>query len=570
MSHSTFRSRRANVFATHGMVATSQPLAAQAGLAMLRAGGTAADAAIAAAAMLNVVEPMMTGIGGDCFALYWDAKSKTVTALNGSGRSAAAASAEELRQQGYTAMPSSTGHTVTVPGSIAGWQDLLARHGRLSLREVLQPAIQAAGDGFPVTELVAALWAAGTAKLLRTSAWPGHIDDRLTTPNPTQESAQEFLLDGRAPRVGELMQLPTLANTLRGIAEEGPAYIYQGPFAQQLCDHVQRYGGWLVPTDLAAHESTWETPLQADYRDVTLYECPPNGQGLAAILAVKLAAGFDLADMQEADRVHILVECMRLGFADAQQWVADPAHAALPLAALTSEAYITQRRQQIDLRRANAQVTFGELPTGNETTYLSVIDGVGNACSFINSVSALFGSGLIVPDTGVILQNRGANFNLIPGHPNELAPKKRSYQTIIPAMTIYRRGDFAGELHASYGVMGGAMQPQGHLQMLSHLLDRQLLPQRALDQPRWRLSSLAAGMGVQAMGATQAGGLLYVEEGWAFDTLAALAARGHQLAPVTGIEEVTFGGGQAILRHPVTGVLSGGSEPRMDGAAVGW
>lgn len=566
MTHSTFQSRRPNLYASHGMVAASQPLAAQAGLEILKAGGSAADAAVTAAAMLNVVEPMMTGVGGDCFALYWDAKTKQVSALNGSGRAAGAASPDALRAAGYRQMPSNSGHTVNVPGTVAGWHDLVARHGRMRLADLLQPAIRTAEEGYPVTELVATLWAAGVPKLLRSSAWStGDLDN-----GPAQPSGQELLLDGRAPRAGEIMRLPTLAATLRGIAADGPAYFYQGDFAQRLCDHVQRYGGWLTPADLAAHRSSWDEPLTARYGDVTLYECPPNGQGLAAILAVKLAAGFDLATMREADRVHILVECMRLGFSDAQQWVADPAMVDLPLAQLTSEAYINRRREAIDLRRAASEVTFGELPTGNDTTYLSVVDSDGNACSFINSVSASFGCGLVVPGTGVVLQNRGANFTLIPGHPNLLAPNKRSYQTIIPAMTVYHQGPFADELHASYGVMGGAMQPQGHLQMLVNLVDLQLLPQPALDRPRWRLSSLAGGMGTQTMGATQAGGVLAVEEGWAFDTLAELGRRGHQLSPVRGIHEVTFGGGQVILRDPTSGVLIGGSEPRMDGAAVGW
>ncbi len=566
MSHSTFRSRRPNVYALHGMVATSQPLAAQAALDMLKQGGTAADAAIAAAAMLNVVEPMMTGIGGDCFALYWEARTKRVTALNGSGRAAAAVSAAAMRQQGYHAMPGSSGHTVTVPGSVAGWHDLLVRHGRMALSHVLQPAIRTAAEGYPVTELVAALWATALPKLTRTAGWTG--GDLVA--RPAQASGQELLLDGRAPRAGEVMRLPTLAETLRGIAVAGPAYIYQGAFAQQLSDHVQQYGGWLTPADLAAHASTWDDPIAARFGDVTLYECPPNGQGLAAILATQLAAGFDLAAMREAERVHTLVECMRLGFADAQQWVTDPHMVDLPLAALTSTAYADQRRRLIRADRANAEVTFGEPATGSETTYLSVVDGEGNACSFINSVSALFGSGLVVPGTGVVLQNRGANFTLIPGHRNELAPNKRPYHTIIPAMTVYHQGPFAGELHASYGVMGGAMQPQGHLQVLVGLQTLGLAPQPALDYPRWRLASLSAGMGVQAMGATQPGGLLYVEEGWSHDTLARLAALGHQLAPVQGIAEVTFGGGQIIMRNPATGVLIGGSEPRMDGAAVGW
>ena len=566
MTHTFFHSRRPNVYARHGMVAASQPLAAQVGLDVLKKGGTAADAAVAAAAMLNVVEPMMTGVGGDCFALYWDAKAKTVTALNGSGRAAAAANCAELTALGYTAMPSSTGHTVTVPGTVAGWHDLVTRHGRMGLADLLQPAIQTASEGYGVTELVATLWAGGIPKLRRDPQWQGGNRDN----GPIQTSAEELLLDGRAPQAGEIMRLPTLAETLRGIAADGPDYFYRGDFARKLSEHVQRYGGWLTPQDLAAHQSTWEEPLTARYGDVTLYECPPNGQGLAAILAVQLAAGFPLATMSEAERVHTMIECMRLGFADAQRWVADPAWTQLPLAQLTSATYISRRRQAIQAERAITTCSFGELPTGNDTTYLSVVDGEGNACSFINSVSALFGSGLVVPGTGVVLQNRGANFTLIPDHPNTLAPNKRSYQTIIPAMTVYHQGPHAGELHASYGVMGGAMQPQGHFQVLVNLIDMGLTPQAALDRPRWRLSSLAAGMGVQLMGATQAGGIVQVEEGWDFATLAELARRGHQLAPMSGFSEVAFGGGQVILRDPVTGMLTGGSEPRMDGAAVGW
>jgi gamma-glutamyltranspeptidase/glutathione hydrolase len=566
MTHQIFRSRRPNLYATHGMVAASQPLAAHAGLSILQQGGNAADAAIATAAVLNVVEPMMTGVGGDCFALYWDAQTKQVTALNGSGRAGAAANAADLRAQGYQAMPSSSGHTVTVPGAVAGWHDLLARYGRMTLHDVLQPAIRIAEEGYPVTEVVAALWGQGISKLTRTNGWK----DGARETYPSQPSGQELLLHGRAPRAGELMRLPSLAETLRGIAADGPSYFYEGELAQKISEHVQRYGGWLTAADLAAHRSTWDQPIAAQFGDVTLYECPPNGQGLAAILAVQLAAGFDLAAMSEAERVHTLVECMRLGFADAQQWVTDPALVDLPLPALTGTTYADQRRSLIRPDRANPTVTFGEPPAGNETTYFSVIDGAGNACSFINSVSASFGCGLVVPGTGVVLQNRGANFTLLSGHRNELAPDKRPYHTIIPAMTVYHQGEFAGELHASYGVMGGAMQPQGHLQVLVGLCTLGLSPQAALDQPRWRLASLAAGMGVQAMGAAQPGGLLYMEEGWSFDTLAQLAAKGHQLAPVTGINDVVFGGGQVIMRNPQTGVLVGGSEPRMDGMAIGW
>lgn len=561
-----FQSRRSDVLATRGMVATSQPLAAQAGLDILKQGGNAADAAVATAAMLNVVEPMMTGIGGDCFALYWDARTQTVTALNGSGRAPAAASPDELRQQGYSRMPSSSGHTVSVPGSVAGWSDLLARHGTLSLADVLQPAIWTAQNGYPVTEVVAGFWARGVAKLLRSPDWQSDDLDN----GPEQPSGHELLLDGQAPKPGQVMRLPTLAATLRAIAEQGKDFIYRGAFARKLSEHVQRYGGWMTPADMAAHTSTWDDPITAQYRDVTLYECPPNGQGLAAIVAAKLAAGFDLAALEEADRVHILVECMRLGFADALQWVADPEVEALPLAELLGDDYTARRRAQIDRNRAATQVDYGELRAGSETVYLTVVDGDGNACSFINSIAASFGSGLVVPSTGVCLQNRGANFSLSAGHPNLLAPHKRPYHTIIPAMTVYSQGEYSGALHASFGVMGGLMQPQGHLQMLSNLQDLHLSPQRALDRPRWRLVVSQPGRGLQPTGADQAGGLLYVEKGWGHATLAELARRGHRLLPVDGFDRTTFGGGQIILRDPATGVLTGGSEPRKDGAAVGW
>ncbi|MCB0151389.1 MAG: gamma-glutamyltransferase, partial [Caldilineaceae bacterium] len=316
----TFRSRRSNVLARRGMVATSQPLAAQAGLGILQAGGTAADAAIATAAMLNVVEPISTGIGGDCFALYYDAATQQVTALNGSGRAPAAASIESITDLGYTNMPVYTGHSVSIPGTVAGWSDLLARHGRMTLADVLQPAIWTAENGYPVSELIANGWRTQEKKLRRDADWQSGDRDN----GPQQPSGHELLIDGRAPRAGEIMRIPTLGATLSGIAAEGKDFIYRGDFARQISEHVQRYGGWITPADMAAHASTWDEPITADYRGVRLYECPPNGQGLAAIIALNLAAGFDLAAMTPAQRVHTLIECMRLGFADAQQWVCDP------------------------------------------------------------------------------------------------------------------------------------------------------------------------------------------------------------------------------------------------------
>lgn len=551
-----FRSRRSNVMARRGIVATSQPLAAQAGLDMLKAGGNAADAAIATAAMLNVVEPTSTGIGGDCFALYWDAKAKAVTALNGSGRAAAAASIEDVRRLGYTAMPRFTGHAVSIPGTVAGWSDLLERHGRMTLADVLQPAIWTAENGYPVSEIIARGWATQASKLRRDSDWQsGDLDN-----GPEQPSGHELLIDGRAPRMGEIMRLPTLAETLRGIAAEGKDYIYCGDFARKLSEHVQRYGGWITPEDMAAHVSTWDEPIHTTYRGVTLYECPPNGQGLAAIIAANLASGFDLANMSPVDRVHTMIECMRLAFADAQQWVCDPRVVPIPLAELTSMEYACERRKRISPRRAAQHVPFGSPMAGSDTVYLSVVDGEGNACSFINSLYQGTGSGLVVPGTGVSLQNRAALFVLDADHPNALAPNKRPYQTIIPAMTTRD-----GELHASLGVMGGYTQPQGHFQMLVNLVDLEMSPQMALDVPRWQLAGPAAGLG-----ADEEGGLVQMEEGWSFGLLAELARRGHRIAPMDGFDRVGFGGGQIILRDPETGVLIAGSDPRKDGCAVPW
>ena len=551
-----FRSRRSNVRATRGIVATSQPLAAMAGLDTLKAGGNAADAAIATAAMLNVVQPTSTGIGGDCFALFWDAKAKQVTALNGSGRAPAAASIDEIKRLGYAKMPNFTGQAVSIPGTVAGWSDLLERHGRMSLADVLQPAIWHAENGYPVSEIIARGWASQVKKLLRSPDWAsGDLDS-----GPEQPSGHELLIDGRAPRPGELMRIPTLGETLRGIADGGKDYIYRGEFARKLSRHVQQYGGWITEADMAAHVSTWDDPISADYRGVTLYECPPNGQGLAAIIAVNLAAGFDLAAMSPADRVHTMIECMRLGFADAQQWVCDPRVSDIPLDELVSPAYAARRRARINPQVAAKNVPYGDPMAGSDTVYLSAVDGEGNACSFINSLYMGTGSGLVVPGTGVSLQNRAALFVLDPEHPNALAANKRPYHTIIPAMTT--RG---GELHASYGVMGGYSQPQGHFQMLVNLIDLDMSPQKALDMPRWQLAWPGNGVG-----ALDPGGLIEIEEGWDFAVLAELTRRGHRLAHVDGFARTVFGMGQIILRDPETGILTAGSEPRSDGCAVGW
>jgi gamma-glutamyltranspeptidase/glutathione hydrolase len=453
-------------------------------------------------------------------------------------------------------MPSFTGHSVSIPGTVAGWSDLLERHGRMALADVLQPAIWTAENGYPVSEIIANGWATQTPKLLRAPGWSSGDRDN----GPEQPSGHELLIEGRSPRAGEIMCIPTLGATMRGIASDGKDYIYRGDFAHKLSAHVQRYGGWITPQDMANHISTWDEPISANYRGVTLYECPPNGQGLAAIIAANLASGFDLASMSEMDRVHTLIECMRLGFADAQQWVCDPRVVPIPLTELTGMTYASKRRKRIESKRAAQHVPYGDPMAGSDTVYLCAVDGEGNACSFINSLYQGTGTGLVVPGTGVSLQNRAALFILDEEHPNSLAPNKRPYQTIIPAMTTRN-----GELHSVLGVMGGYMQPQGHLQMLVNLVDFQMSPQMALDMPRWQLVGPSAGMG-----SGEGGGLVLVEEGFGFALLAELARRGHKLQPVDGYGRVGFGGGQIIMRDPKSGVLIAGSDPRKDGLAVGW
>ncbi len=557
----TFRSRRSNVMTTHGMVAASQPLAAMAGVEMLRAGGTAADAAIAVAAALNVVEPFSTGIGGDCFALYWDAKTRRVYALNSSGPAARKSSIEDLRRKGYTEYPLFSGEAVSVPGSVRGWESLLAGFGRMDLGNVLQPAIRLAEEGYPVTEWIARGWGMMPQRLTREDqSLNEKLSLKLYRPGPPQPSGYEFLKDGKAPNAGEMMTIPTLGRTLRAIAEEGSSAIYEGDFAEALCRHVQQYGGWLEPDDLAAYQPEWVEPIYADYHGYRLYECPPNGQGLAAVMAAIIADGFDLAAMNNVDRTHTLIESMRLGFVEALRWVSDPNFSRIPYQALFSGEYITQRRGMISRTQAIQTLESGVISSGDDTVYLSVIDGEGNACSLINSLYHGGGTGLVVPGTGVLLQNRAALFSLDPEHPNHLEGGKRPYQTIIPGMITHQ-----DELYASFGVMGGFMQPQGHLQMLVNLVDLKHNPQQALDMPRFCLAVEGGGIG-----AAEAGGVVSLEEGFSFTELSALAQRGHHIVPISGQSRILFGGGQIILRDASNGVLIGGSEPRKDGCAVGF
>ncbi|MEE8466153.1 MAG: gamma-glutamyltransferase family protein [Dehalococcoidia bacterium] len=410
-----FDSRRSTILATNGMVATSQPLAAVTGLRILMEGGNAVDAAIAAAAALNVVEPMSTGVGGDMFALVWDNKKKIVTALNGSGRAPGAASIDELLNKGHQTFPGTGVYSVAVPGTVHGWETLLDSCGSMPMSKLLEPAIDYAENGFPVSDMISFQWQQSLGLL---STFP---------------SGAEMLPNGGAPSHGDFVKLPALASTLRAISEGGSEAFYKGPIAEKTAAFVQEHGGWLSVDDLASHTSDWDEPISVDYRGVTCWECPPNGQGIAALEALNIAEGFDIKGMgaQSSDAYHHLIEAMRLGFADAFQYVADPRKVQVPINELTSKDFAATRRALIDSTKAMSTVPYGQTHGGSDTVYISVVDGQGNACSFINSVFSNFGSGMVVPGTGIVLHNRASLFSLDPNHANALAPHKRPFNTTL-------------------------------------------------------------------------------------------------------------------------------------------
>ena len=541
-----------------GMAATSQPLAVAAGLETLRKRGNAADAAVAMAAALNVTEPTSTGIGGDCFALFYDARLWRVSALNGSGRAPVGLTLDRLRREGFGGgLPQFHPYTITVPGACAGWCDLVERHGRLAMKDVLAPAIRLAEEGFPVAPVTAYFWGRGVERQLR------HALGGL-----------ELTIDSRAPRPGEVFRNPGLRRTLQAVAEGGKKAFYQGAIAESIAATVQVAGGCLTVDDLAEHESAWEQPIHTTYRGLRVWECPPNGQGLAALIGLNILEGFDLASLAplSAERLHLEIEAMRLAFADTSWYVADPAFNPAPLEALLSKDYAEERRRSIDPRSASRDMRRGAPTAASDTVYLSVVDGEGNACSFINSNYMGFGTGIVPAGWGFTLQNRGLDFNLEAGHPNALAPRKRPYHTIIPGMITRPASkivDGGGgedendsvasgkeELFASFGVMGGFMQPQGHLQVATALLDDGLDPQAALDRPRFCIQE----------GETR--GRVALEEGIDPQVVAELARMGHPVERVSGYARGLFGRGQIILRQAESGVLWGGSDPRADGCAM--
>lgn len=528
-----FASRRSNVIARNGLVATSQPLAAQAGLEVLQAGGNAVDAAIATVATLCVVEPCSTGIGGDAFALIWQADEGKLYGLNASGPAPMALTAELVRSKGHTKFPPIGGLAVTVPGSLRGWQLALERFGSMGLDTLLKQPIAYASAGFPVSQRIARAWHYSTEKMSRLS-----------------DSKRVWLPNGRSPHAAEIFQNPEFSRTLQVIANDGYDAFYLGEIGRQIAEAVQADGGVLNQEDLAAYQAEWVEPISIAYgKDFVFHEIPPNGQGLTALLALNIAKQFDLPALGygTADYYHALIEATKLAFADAHAYIADPKLAKVPVEALLSNAY-TQTRHKLIQPDTALQPSPGTPQTRGDTVYLTVADGKGNMVSWIQSLYMGFGSGLTAGTTGVQLQNRGANFSLEPEHPNEAAPGKRPYHTIIPGFITKNE-----QAWGSFGVMGGFMQPQGHLQVGVNLIDFGMDPQTALDAPRfnWLENKQVA-----------------LETAVADDIRQNLQQRGHDLLEKG--RPLHYGGGQVIVRDPATGVLIGGSEPRNDGTAVGF
>lgn len=522
---------RSVVLGRHGMACTSQPLASLAAVDTLRAGGTAVDAAICAAAVLGVVEPFMTGIGGDCFLLVWDPRSKRLYGLNGSGRAPRAATRAAIVARGHAAMPMLGMLAVTVPGAVDAWCEALQRFGARSLGEALAPAIALAADGFPVSEIIAAQWSFA-ATLLQ------HDDAR-----------RAFTADGHAPRPGEIARLPELAASLRALADGGRDVFYRGELGRAIADAARAHGGLLDEGDLAAHTSTWVEPIETDYRGTTVCEIPPNGQGLTALLALNILECFDLPRAPADARAHLQIEAVKLAFADRNRWIADPEHADVPVRALLDKAYAQGRAALIRPDAARKRVAAGA-PAGSDTVYLTTADRDGMVVSLINSLYLPFGSGMVAGRTGIALQNRGFGFSLDPAHPNCLAPGKRPFHTIIPGMLL--RDD---RPLAAFGVMGGDMQAQGHVQLVSHLLDGDDNVQEAIERPRFNFLG-GDRVALEARLATAIG--------------ADLARRGHVLADESAaLLAGGFGGAQAIAVDPATGAYWGGSDPRKDGCAIG-
>lgn len=526
---------RSAVYAPHGVIATSQPLASAAGLTVLERGGNAVDAAVTAAAVLSLVEPHMTGVGGDMFAILWSAREHRLIGLNASGRAGAGMTREVLLQRGRTSVPSDGAEPITVPGALSGWAALLSRYGSISLADALRPAIRLAEEGFPVSPIIAEQWAAQVERLQQD---PG--------------AKATFLVEGtRAPRAGEWFRNPDLARSLRAIAEHGPGELYGGGLGRRVVERVRALGGFLTIDDLKRQRADWVEPISVPFRGYRVWELPPNNQGVAVLEMLRLLDTEDLAALGQntAPYLHRLIEAKKLAFADLAQYIGDPTAMTVPVGDLLSDRFIAERRRHLDANRAALRQEPGPAATASETIYLTVADAQGNMVSFINSLYEAFGSGVVVPGTGFALQDRGAGFTLEPGMPNTVAPGKRPFHTLIPGF-VTRTAAAGEEPWMSFGVMGGAMQPQGHVQLLLNLLVFGMDVQQAIDAPRFR----------------HLDGLRVALESPIPDSVrSALAQLGHQ---IIDLAPGSAGGAQAIIRRDRGWVA--GSDPRKDGHAAGY
>lgn len=536
---------RSEVYAPHAIAATSHPLATQIALEVMKDGGSAVDAAIAANAALGLMEPTGNGIGGDLFAIVWDPKTKRLHGYNGSGRSPKSLTLAEFRRRGLTDIPPHGPLPVTVPGTVDAWFALHERFGRRPMAKNLAPAIRYAREGHPVHETIAYYWGRSVPVL---SKWPGF--------------KEQFTIDGRAPRTGEMWKNPNLAATLQKIADGGREAFYQGEIARTVDAYFKANGGFLSYEDLAAHRGEWVEPVSVNYRGYDVWELPPNGQGIAALQILQILEGFDLKryGFGSPEHVHLFAEAKKLAFADRARWYADPAFFETPVAKLLSDDYAARRRKLISMDRALREVqpaTPAELDEG-DTIYMTVADADGMMVSLIQSNYRGMGSGMAPPGLGFIFQDRGEQFVLKEGHPNAYAPGKRPFHTIIPAFVTQD-----GKPWLSFGVMGGAMQPQGHAQILMNLIDFGMNLQEAGDAPRIQHdgSTEPAGQGT----VMSDGGELDLETGFPYETVRALMRKGHSVRFADG----PYGGYQAIMVNPHGGYV-GASESRKDGQAAGY
>jgi gamma-glutamyltranspeptidase/glutathione hydrolase len=537
---------RSEVIATQGMAATSQPLASQVALDILKRGGTAVDAAIAANATIGLMEPTGNGVGGDLFAIVWDAKTRKLHGLNASGRSPQSLSLQKLREEvrklNRISIPPRGPLPVSVPGTVDGWFELHGKFGKLPMKDLLQPAIDYARNGFPVSEIIAAGW---------------ELNARVLKEYPNY--AEVYMPGGRAPRKGEIFRNPQLANTLGAIATGGRDAFYKGEIAQRIEKYLRANGGYLTAADFAAHRSEWVEPVSTNYRGYDVWELPPNTQGVAALQMLNILEPYDLKSMGfgSADYLHLLIEAKKLAFEDRARYYADPQFAKIPLQGLLSKEYAAKRRALIKPDKAALEYPLDPraLEQG-DTIYMTVADAAGNMISLIQSNYRGMGSGMTPDGCGFILQDRGELFSLEDGHPNVYAPGKRPFHTIIPAFVTRD-----GKPWLSFGVMGGAMQPQGHVQVLVNLIDFGMNLQEAGDAPRVRHDGSSEPTG----GHMQDGGSVFLEVGMSPETVKALQSRGHK---VTVGNDGDFGGYQAIKVEQ--GVYFGASESRKDGAAQGY